>query len=135
MSRKAYHKKYSAEHYQRNKEAYKARVKKKKEELRKWLFEYKRTLKCDKCDETHLACLEFHHRNPEEKDLSISQAVSNLRSVEKIKEEISKCDVLCANCHRKVHWELESKYQKSWMQDIDSQSDFSIPNETTNGSQ
>ncbi len=46
--------------------------------------------------------LEFHHRNPKKKDFSLS--VRGLtRSWEKIKDEINKCVLICANCHREVH--------------------------------
>jgi hypothetical protein len=56
------------------------------------------------CGETHPACLEFHHREREEKESVISTMVNNACRVAKIKEEIEKCDVLCAKCHRNVHW-------------------------------
>jgi hypothetical protein len=59
---------------------------------------------CIKCSEDHPACLEFHHRNPSEKDFLISQAVAKC-SLKRIQAEIAKCDVLCSNCHRKLHWE------------------------------
>jgi hypothetical protein len=48
-----------------------------------------------------LSALEFHHLNPEEKDFSISKYV-NVK-FEKIKNELDKCVLLCANCHREVH--------------------------------
>lgn len=52
----------------------------------------------DKC----VSALEFHHLNASEKDFSIA----NLRSYsfsEVVREELSKCVTLCANCHREVH--------------------------------
>lgn len=51
----------------------------------------------DKC----IGALEFHHINPEEKDFSISQV--KLSSFERIKSELDKCVLLCANCHREFH--------------------------------
>lgn len=47
-----------------------------------------------------LAALEFHHRNPKEKERAIS---SLHKTWNKIKEELDKCDLLCSNCHREVH--------------------------------
>lgn len=63
---------------------------------------YKKTLKCKKCGETRFYLFEFHHRNPKEKDYTISD--HNRASFETIKTEIDKCDVLCANCHREWHY-------------------------------
>jgi hypothetical protein len=74
------------------------------QQRREWFNEFKKTLKCIKCEENHISCLEFHHRNPEEKDFEIAAFVSTA-SKEKILNEIKKCDVLCSNCHRKTHWE------------------------------
>lgn len=60
-------------------------------------------LSCDVCGESHPACLDFHHRNPVEKSFTISN-LSWKVSTEKLFDEIAKCDILCANCHRKLHW-------------------------------
>ena len=43
--------------------------------------------------------MDFDHVRGEKK-FNIAQATSNRRSVEKLKEEIDKCDVVCSNCHR-----------------------------------
>lgn len=63
---------------------------------------YKKNLKCKKCGETRFYLFDFHHRNPEEKDYSISD--HSRAKFETIKAEIDKCDVLCANCHREWHY-------------------------------
>ena len=49
----------------------------------------------DKCP----AALDFHHPDGREKDFSISSKTS----WKAIQTELSKCDLLCANCHREVH--------------------------------
>ena len=46
--------------------------------------------------------LVFHHLNPNKKDFGISYKGLN-RSWEKIRNEIEKCVLLCANCHTEVH--------------------------------
>lgn len=64
---------------------------------------YKLEKGCKVCGyKTHPEALDLDHRNPEEKKFVVSRKVGNL-SLEKLKEEIEKCDVLCANCHRIRH--------------------------------
>lgn len=46
--------------------------------------------------------MEFHHRNKEEKLFTPSKALA-VTSWKKVLEEIAKCDLLCANCHRLRH--------------------------------
>lgn len=65
---------------------------------------------CDRCGNSFPFCaLDFHHRDPSEKDHKISAMLSG--SWEKILQEISKCDLLCACCHRIVHEELKEEIE------------------------
>ena len=50
------------------------------------------------------AALEFHHIDPHEKDIQIGVKANIAWS--KIKLEIDKCVLLCANCHREEHERL-----------------------------
>jgi hypothetical protein len=61
-------------------------------------------VKCARCPERHPAALDFHHRDGKGKELSLSDAVSNGWSRKRLDAEIAKCEVLCSNCHRKLHW-------------------------------
>jgi hypothetical protein len=61
----------------------------------------KATLRCADCGENHPATLHFHHRNPKEKEFNIADFVRSGKSVEALEKEMSKCIVLCANCHAK----------------------------------
>ena len=51
----------------------------------------------DKCDRA----LEFHHLNPANKRFSIASHID--RKMEMLYEEVDKCVLLCANCHREYH--------------------------------
>ncbi len=44
--------------------------------------------------------MDFDHRNPKEKEFMISRAVERNVSIDKLKREIAKCDLICSNCHR-----------------------------------
>lgn len=46
--------------------------------------------------------LEFHHKDPRQKDFALSSR-GLTRSWERVKLELEKCILLCANCHREVH--------------------------------
>lgn len=73
---------------------------------RKYLYisQYKVERGCRDCGEKHPACLDLHHRDPSQKKERISKLAAENASMERIKAEMGKCDVLCANCHRKHHW-------------------------------
>ncbi|MEK6908949.1 MAG: hypothetical protein AABX23_02775 [Nanoarchaeota archaeon] len=66
--------------------------------------------KCIRCGyNKYPEVLEFHHRNPAEKLFNISLK-GHCRSWERIKAEIEKCNLVCANCHRETH--VEEKLKK-----------------------
>lgn len=69
---------------------------------KKWLEHYKLERGCSRCPEHDPVCLDFHHRNPYEKEMTISLGIARA-SLHRLQNEIAKCDILCANCHRKLH--------------------------------
>ncbi|MCB0059853.1 MAG: hypothetical protein KDE45_22600 [Caldilineaceae bacterium] len=58
---------------------------------------------CVKCGESAFECLDAHHIDEATKDFDIGGATRWRYSPDRIREELSKCVCLCANCHRKVH--------------------------------
>lgn len=77
------------------------------EAWQRWYWKAKDTLieeaggKCVGCGyNTYRGALEFHHRNPEEKSFSIGKV---RKSIDEMREEIKKCDLLCSNCHAEHH--------------------------------
>jgi 5-methylcytosine-specific restriction endonuclease McrA len=81
-------------------------VVRRRKKLKELAIEYKGG-KCERCGycKSHRA-LEFHHLNPAEKDFGIGDK-GHTRSFEKIKVELDKCIMLCANCHREEHERLD----------------------------
>ena len=67
------------------------------------MVEYKTERGCIECKTTHPAVLVFHHRNPSEKNFSLAEGVD--RSFKLVKKEVTKCDVMCCNCHAILHYE------------------------------
>lgn len=55
---------------------------------------------CDNCGNSDPEVLECDHREPSEKSFNVSEMIWYY-SWSRIKSEIDKCDILCANCHRK----------------------------------
>ena len=95
---------YQKRWYAKNKKTQCSRVKEREKRISKKIAEYKLSLKCEKCGEGHPSCLDFHHKNPLDKDCSIGNVVNRGWGWKRIEEEMEKCEVLCANCHRKEHW-------------------------------
>ena len=92
--------------YEKNKNKRIAQIHVRQKELSLWLQEYKSNLKCEKCPESHPFVLDFHHIDSSKKDVDISRAINRGWSKERILKEISKCQILCSNCHRKLHWSM-----------------------------
>ena len=58
--------------------------------------------KCKSCNGVFEPCVyDFHHVNPKEKEFTIGENM--LVSEERFLKEVSKCILLCANCHRMEH--------------------------------
>lgn len=71
--------------------------------VRQLCFDYINMQNCQYCKyDTYKGALEFHHTDPTKKDLNIAK-IRTKNLTNKHKKELSKCIVLCANCHRKEH--------------------------------
>jgi hypothetical protein len=69
------------------------------DKARNYILNYLSTHSCVDCFIDDPIVLEFDHKDDCEKSYNISEMLTF--SVERIKLEIDKCDVRCANCHRK----------------------------------
>lgn len=85
-------------HYERNKADYIERKKHRKVAIRKFLRRVKVLFGCKDCGIKDWRVLDFDHLN--NKKFNISQAVSRGMSIKTLRQEIKKCEVVCANCHR-----------------------------------
>jgi hypothetical protein len=72
---------------------------------KKFLREYKLSIGCKLCgyNKTYHA-LEFHHVDGNDKKYNVS--LMRTLSIETVMKEIEKCIVVCANCHREIHSDL-----------------------------
>ncbi len=91
--------------YERNKGYQKENAKKHRidyrQTLRQYVLDYLSNHPCLMCGESDPVVLEFHHARGE-KETDVSVLIGRGSSLEKLQVEIEKCDVLCANCHRKL---------------------------------
>lgn len=59
--------------------------------------------KCQCCGyHTYDGALEFHHLTPGLKDFGIGEHGAT-KAWDKVKQELDKCILVCANCHREIH--------------------------------
>ena len=99
---KGCHRRYARDHYVRNKAAYLVRIHARTavitREARVFLVDYLKAHPCVDCGESDLVVLQFDHCRGEKRK-EISNMVRQGWSLKTIKAEITKCDVVCANCH------------------------------------
>jgi hypothetical protein len=96
---------YHRNWYQKNKEAVLPRKRARQTKWVKFIRRVKDEIKlftgCKHCGyDEHPRALDFHHRERSGKDFEVSTGAGAAISLAKLLSEISKCDVLCANCHR-----------------------------------
>lgn len=73
----------------------------KKQENQQKLYEYLTEHPCIDCGDQDPVVLEFDHKSSATKTVNISLALNRGWSWKRIETEIKKCDVRCANCHRR----------------------------------
>ena len=110
--RKAKHAEYSRKHYLGNYAKQREKINARRQKVRTEWNTYKASLKCSKCGFAHPAALDFHHTDPSQKEHSVANLISDGR-FKKAYEEIKKCIVLCACCHRILHYEEDCKLKNS----------------------
>jgi len=95
---------YRRAHYLRNRDTYirleVARIKRYREENRPKIREYLRAHPCVDCRETNIVVLDFDHRDPKAKAHNVVVLAMH-KPWTRVLAEIAKCDVRCANCHRR----------------------------------
>jgi hypothetical protein len=97
--------KYIREHYKNNREYYLIKAQKRNSQIRKkcreFIGNYLLTHPCVDCGEDDILVLEFDHIDRIGKELEVSRIIRESGSVHRLENEIAKCEVRCANCHRR----------------------------------
>ncbi len=85
-------------HYYANRQHYIEKNYRRREELRKYVRDLKMSTACKDCGESYpYYVMDFDHL--ENKEFSISRLVyANNKT--KLRFELEKCEIVCANCHR-----------------------------------
>ncbi len=87
-------------HYYANREYYINKAYKKRESVREWVYELKNSTACTDCGVQYPSYVtDFDHTGTGEKINTISRLINN-GSFRQVQEEIKKCELVCANCHR-----------------------------------
>jgi hypothetical protein len=98
------HAKYRCEHYVRNRATYIRQevtgIRRDRDENRPLIREYLRAPPCVDCGETNIVVLDFDHGDPGLKRHDVIVLATH-KPWNRVLLEIAKCDVRCANCHRR----------------------------------
>ncbi len=107
--RRSYHCKYCSRvyvknHYNLNQKYYSNKARKRdlviRHEYQEYVANYLFSHPCVNCGESNILVLEFDHIDHDNKISDIGTMSRNGMSLHKIVDEIDKCQILCANCHR-----------------------------------
>jgi len=96
---------YDMQYYHWNKEKQDEQRERHRQKRREWYHDLKRERGCKLCDEDEPVCLDFHHTS-DDKKASVGTLATGGYAKETVLEEVEKCDLLCANCHRKVTYDV-----------------------------
>lgn len=97
---------FSKNHYNKNKEVYLNTQRKIRDRNQEFVCNYLKDKCCVDCGEDDIVVLQFDHIDPTKKERyedTISHAMRDKWGIERIKKEMKKCEIRCANCHIKRH--------------------------------
>lgn len=105
VKRREYHARYMKEvWYPKNRKRHLGYVRKNKKQVKEFIEQYKRERQCVDCGfsgKEYPQVLDFDHRDGKQnKAFEIGAWGKYVLSVARVQEEIEKCDLVCANCHR-----------------------------------
>lgn len=101
----------SKRHYYNNKQSYLDKNKQYRLHIRKFIIDFKENVECVDCGVKYpYYVMDFDHL--EDKKFNISYLAATGR-IGKLKDEIAKCEIVCANCHRKRTYEREMRTRSS----------------------
>ena len=104
-ARKAYIKVYMKGYNKVYRRVHHDELKAKRRQRKRDAIDYKGG-KCERCGYCRcIAALQFHHRNPHEKEFQIATMFT--WAWVRVMQELDKCDLVCANCHAEEHWKGE----------------------------
>ncbi len=112
-------KEYKDRHYRENKSAYVAKAKVGNDRYRRVfigeIHELKRSTPCVDCGKRYPHyVMDFDHRDPDTKKSTIARLLYRSRAGRRrVMEEIAKCDLVCANCHRERTWGPRNRARSS----------------------
>jgi len=93
----------SRQYYAENREKHKQDILKRKNanigNSQSKVVEYLKNHPCVDCNESDIIVLEFDHQR--DKFKNVSEMIMQGYTFERILEEIDKCEVVCANCHKR----------------------------------
>lgn len=118
MNKRDYDKRWYANRTPEQKAEKVRRATERKHQLRTQVFEYLKTHPCIDCGETDPIVLEFDHIH-DTKTSNIADMVGQGTGFAKILTEIAKCEVRCANCHRRrtaKGGSLDSDSRQCWFE-------------------
>lgn len=106
---------YFKKHYSKNVEKYCKRARTSnpaaKKRNREFIISYLLEHSCVDCEETDIVVLDFDHVIGEKRE-TVSTMARSPYSIKSIKEEIGKCEIRCANCHRRRHSKENGFYKE-----------------------
>ena len=94
---KSCHSEYRKKHYQNNKQKYIEKSKKNKDLYKKEFYDWLSQHSCLDCGINDFRVLEFDHLG--DKNFTIGHKIGVMK-LSSLMEEINKCDIVCANCHK-----------------------------------
>jgi hypothetical protein len=94
------HNEYQKAYYKKNPRSIRDSKRRRHSEIRKLVIDAKNNPCVDCGKEYPYYVMDLDHRPNSDKKFMLSIAASKMRSLESVRKEIEKCDLVCANCHR-----------------------------------
>jgi hypothetical protein len=106
LNEENFHRRNRGDFFRKCRKCEQQRVRKGRSKNKKFVVDYMGG-KCVRCGYNKCyQALELHHKDGDDKEYTLSSFSYNLNN-EKVVEELKKCVLLCANCHREVEYGID----------------------------